>query len=436
MKRKCGWRWIGYAATTGFIVLSFPSFGEFARTWTPVPYIRIVKNLTESIKSHPSDASLHYALGRIHSIAFATGKSTLDLTTKDRQTGKAILPPSFTPYSSVMVSPESDRKIERKRAIELLRKSLDEYHAALRLTPDNALYRLGYAWMLEQAFAYAPEMGKLPYNSSATPSANDWKRIALGEYRKAYKMARDQDLKNKHGMMEPDGYISVEAAQNIIRLIQKSTTRSEQDEISEMKSTIKNIMDGPHLVTPIIFALSKDLSLKQITDPKHHVEFDLAVLGRRDSWQWVKPSAGILVWDPLRTGKVHNGAQLFGNRTWQMFFKNGYEALALLDDNHDGQLTGRELNGISVWCDKNGNGRSDRGEVVPITSLGVTAICVQSSGLSEGVPSSKQGISYADGSSRYTYDWTPTGNAGSSTSGFRNHPFANNAQPKFKRTGN
>jgi hypothetical protein len=90
-----------------------------------------------------------------------------------------------------------------------------------------------------------------------------------------------------------------------------------------------------------------------------------------------------------------------------MFWKNGYEPLAALDNNGDGWLTGTELNGIAVWQDRNGNGRSDKGEVIPMEKMGIAGICVRPSGLSEGVPSNTEGIRLQSGATLPTYDWTP-----------------------------
>ena len=62
-----------------------------------------------------------------------------------------------------------------------------------------------------------------------------------------------------------------------------------------------------------------------------------------------------------------------------MFFENGYQALAALDDDGDGYLTGKELEGLAVWRDKNGNGICDAGEVVPVGQLGIVGIGVEGS---------------------------------------------------------
>jgi hypothetical protein len=67
-------------------------------------------------------------------------------------------------------------------------------------------------------------------------------------------------------------------------------------------------------------------------------------------------------------------AQLFGSVTWWMFWPDGWRALAALDDDGDGWLSGAELDGIAVWRDRNQNGVSDPGEVVPAADAGIVRI--------------------------------------------------------------
>ena len=52
-------------------------------------------------------------------------------------------------------------------------------------------------------------------------------------------------------------------------------------------------------------------------------------------------------------------------------------AMDVLDDNRNGRLDLGEMEGLSVWFDRNGNGVSDSGEVVPVSRLGIRAIATQ-----------------------------------------------------------
>src|SRR6185295_14110838 len=54
-------------------------------------------------------------------------------------------------------------------------------------------------------------------------------------------------------------------------------------------------------------------------------------------------------------------------------FGNGYNKLAQADTNHDGQLTGAELNGIKVWKD-NGDGKVQAGEIQTMAQQGINQL--------------------------------------------------------------
>jgi hypothetical protein len=142
--------------------------------------------------------------------------------------------------------------------------------------------------------------------------------------------------------------------------------------------------------------------------------FDLDGSGAA-SWEWVGPRSGILVWDPDGTGKITSGKQLFGNFTWGESFKDGYEALAKLDKDKDGDLDGLELAGLGVWVDADSNGVSDAGEVQTADSLGILSISTKAQRDKAGNASSKAGFTRRTaGGARQTlqsWDWIAMGRA-------------------------
>ena len=73
-------------------------------------------------------------------------------------------------------------------------------------------------------------------------------------------------------------------------------------------------------------------------------------------------------------GQDHVGAADVRRRTFWCFWENGYQALASLDDDGDGWLTGKELDGLAVWRDTNGNGVSEPGEVKTLSECGIAAL--------------------------------------------------------------
>lgn len=161
-------------------------------------------------------------------------------------------------------------------------------------------------------------------------------------------------------------------------------------------------------MSPIIFPLIPT-PVDRLIDRSRTTTFDIAADGIPREWPWVATQAAFLAWDPAGTGKIKDGTQLFGNRTFNMFFRDGYAALASLDDNQDGWLTGSELKGIVVWHDRNQNGVSDRGEV---TSGGISAIRTKSDGLAGGMLAASSGIRFKSGRIVPTYDWLPTSKTG------------------------
>ena len=90
-----------------------------------------------------------------------------------------------------------------------------------------------------------------------------------------------------------------------------------------------------------------------------------------------------------------------------MFWRDGYAALAALDDDGNGWLEGDELTGIAIWRDVNGNGVCDPGEVISLRDAGILRIAVRATGRTSGMPFIPQGIQMNDGTFRPTYDWTP-----------------------------
>jgi hypothetical protein len=87
-----------------------------------------------------------------------------------------------------------------------------------------------------------------------------------------------------------------------------------------------------------------------------------------------------------------------------MFWRDGFQALAALDDNRDGWLSGDELKGVAVWIDRNQNGKSDAGEVISLREAGIEKIGVEAA-MEDGILSHPQGVVFSDGRRAPAYDW-------------------------------
>jgi len=108
--------------------------------------------------------------------------------------------------------------------------------------------------------------------------------------------------------------------------------------------------------------------------PEGSVRFDVSGQGRSARTEWLKPGEdGLLALDSNGNGLVDSASELFGDVDG---FVDGYAKLALLDINHDGMLSGRELVNLSAWIDRNGDGACQSGELVRAADLGLTAISV------------------------------------------------------------
>ena len=62
---------------------------------------------------------------------------------------------------------------------------------------------------------------------------------------------------------------------------------------------------------------------------------------------------------------------------------------------------------IRCWCDRNGNGVSDPGEVMDLADCGVVGISVTPDSAEDGTLRATRGVRLADGRYRPTWDWTP-----------------------------
>jgi hypothetical protein len=382
-----------------------PAAARFALIGQPVPIPRLLDNVGKYVAKNPKDPQGYYTLGRIHSLAFARGLA--DMSTRSTGDDAGTLP-NFPPYESIKVE-RSDAKPPSAEALGHLGSSLRLYTKATELDGKKSLYWLGLGWMLEQGTPFAAQVPAPFVNPAGAVPAPLWRDRALAAYRKAYELDRDQDLKD--GSLGPgaDACITLEAGEGILRLlkVKRDLAARERAELVQVQTTIDKLKLRPRVVTPIIFPLEGVASLDHLLAPETRVRFDLAGDTRAERWAWVSPKAGILVWDPQRTGRITSGAQLFGSVTWSMYWPDGYAPLAALDNDESGWLSGKELDGLAVWCDRNQNAVSEPGEVRPLRAHGITRVAVHAGGSHAGVPYQPRGLQRQDGSYLPTYDWTP-----------------------------
>jgi hypothetical protein len=281
------------------------------------------------------------------------------------------------------------------------------FEKAIELDPKNGLYHLGLASLLEQYVQFLREL-----KPNYVPEA--FRSIILDRakdmYYTAYILSIRDDLKHKYkpvaGLRSLVGY---EAGKAYVRLLKadKSVSKDEQDGMSNVEQNLEKLECLPvGAVTPIIFSFEEYSSLSDLLASDIQVSFDLDGDGVVELWPWLKPTTGILVWDPQRKGRITSGRQLFGSVTWWLFFADGYHALDALDDNRDGYLTGYELAGISIWFDRDSDGKSDPGEVVPVERSPIVSVATKAIGKDRDCPINLSGLTLAGGRIFPTYDWT------------------------------
>ncbi len=346
-----------------------------------VPIDRLIGNLERKLREEPDSAHARYLLARVHSMAFATGQSRFHI-----QPGTEI--PSFDdgasgiyiPPRAVSV-PETPEAKQRREAH--LKIAVDLFARALELDPSNLPSRVGLGWSLMKA--------------------NRW-REALNVLRPAFEEAWDREKRERGGEMGRS--LTVELGSYLLDLLDR---KADAREIKRAQRRVRTIEQKPKWITPILIPLGDNLAFSDLVTKTPVVEFDLDGDGTPRRWEWITPEAAWLVYDSREKGVITSGRELVGATTFWIFWSNGYEALAALDDDDDGALRSDELDGLALWQDANSNGISERGEVQSFSSWGIVELACTGSRISGTLLMNLQGLRLTDGTSRPTYDWSPMG---------------------------
>lgn len=344
-----------------------------------VPVDRLIENLEAQAKANPKEARPRENLARVHAMAFAlkTTSAKAAISRNKVQPWFGFLPQPAIPFQVKA----SDDPEKNKTAAAHLKNAIARYEEALELDPNGVTAALGHAWCLHQA-------GE--------------KEKAIAGYRRVIELAwaKDQTLKSLDVGARP---ITQETSEYLIPLLD---AKRDAEEITKLKERVKTFEKLSRWITPIAIPLRDDLRLEELEDRTAHVEFDADGSAKPQRWSWITPNAAWLVHDPNTEGKIDSGLKLFGSVTFWMFWDHGYRPLAALDDNRDGELSGSELRGLALWHDRNGNGKSEPGEVKPLAEYGVVALSCRSEkhpGRPE-VRYSLSGVRFQDGTTRPSYD--------------------------------
>ncbi len=132
----------------------------------------------------------------------------------------------------------------------------------------------------------------------------------------------------------------------------------------------RNLREGTRRIDPLVIDLDGDGI--ELTDIKESTAmFDLTGSGFANKVGWVSPDDGFLVWDRNGNGRIDDISEMFGNEK-----DSGFKALALYDTNRDGKIDAFDevFKNLKVWQDKNGDGRTDEGELMSLSDVGIKAI--------------------------------------------------------------
>ena len=364
-----------------FLILKPASQGKFA--WVEleqVPVERLVANLEEAVKKDPKNVKVLVNLARVHGMAYALKTDTAPVKKGHQGDGPWFgNMPRTVPFSKVV---KTNDPAKQKAAKVHLAKAIIRFREAVNLAPDDLAARLGYAWTLDQA-GHTKE--------------------AITQYRSLIEDAWRNERNEGRRPMNGETVVT-EAAGYLLPLLHK---QEDSQEIATLNARVAQVRAKPRPITPIAVPMRDGLLARDLEDRGAAVVFDADGSGLKRSWTWVTRDAGWLVYDPNGKGEITSSLQLFGNVTFWLFWENGYDALASLDDNHDGALTGQELKGLAIWRDGGRAGVCEPGEVKPLSECGIVALSCRferDKNHPRGIAFSPCGATFRDGKTRPTFD--------------------------------
>ena len=343
------------------------------------PVDRLVNNLNEKLKAKPKDVQLRFNLARVHAMAFALKTDQAKIRAGKETLGAWFgYEPRHVPFKTVKTKDAA----KQKAAAAQLKLALEQYEAVLKMNPKHLSAQLGYGWCLQQA---------------------GQKAEAIAQYRKTIELGWAKEKSLRFARL---GFHSIvaEAAGYLTLLLDAKKDKPELDDLKKRIAVVRRIARP---ITPLAVPLRAGLTPAGMVDRAARVRFDADGSGERKGWSWISRDAAWLVYDQKRTGQITSALQFFGNVTFWTFWDNGYQALAMLDDNVDGKLTGRELRHLALWRDVNGNGISERDEVTPISAAGIVALSCEHTTKRRSAncaAESPRGVTFANGQTRPTFD--------------------------------
>jgi hypothetical protein len=406
-------RWVLLAAMT-MGIQSWTGRAMFVFEETQkVPIGRLFTNLQQRLSANTNSFELTYQLARLHAMAYARELTEFDVNTNQEKpvfaspgadTGipRDVHPPASEPARGKAMRHLTNAISLYQRAMPLLWKSTNFAEMHWYIAPTQ----LGLAWCWDQsgnrAEALAAYRKALRYAWHIEVTGDFSIKDVVQDAWNDVRGGQNPIHSHNRGFVGPGVCFSEEIIGYLLKLLDPV---KDGREIADLRARQKTLQSMPRAITPIVVPLQRGLNLSGLVDPDAQVPFDLDGSGRCARWGWIRPNAAWLVYDADGTGDISSGLQLFGAVTFWIFWSNGYEALAALDDDGDGVLQGAELDHLALWQDNNGNGISDPGEVKPLAAFGIVALAAYADRVEAGFLSNSCGATFNDGTVRATYDW-------------------------------
>ena len=128
------------------------------------------------------------------------------------------------------------------------------------------------------------------------------------------------------------------------------------------------------LSAPIVLDLDGD-GVELVSKSRSHTSFDWNGDGIKDKTGWIGKKDGFLVFDRDEDGNVSGASELSFIED-KPGAKSDLDGLSAFDSNEDGMFSAADekFATFRIWQDRNGNGRSDRGELMTMDQAGISSI--------------------------------------------------------------
>lgn len=136
---------------------------------------------------------------------------------------------------------------------------------------------------------------------------------------------------------------------------------------------------------PVVLDLDGD-GVEMVRMKRSNARFDYAGDGRSDQTGWLSGDDGFLVIDRNNDGLITEASEL-SLASEDEDARTGLQGLAKMDSNGDGVVNASDarFSELRVWQDRNGNGRTDAGELMTLEEAGIVSISLAATGLDDRV---------------------------------------------------